>query len=108
MIDEVIPGSTAAAAGFKAGDILLALNGAKIAGAVAFIQAIASRKAGAELTIELRRGEDLRKEKVTLKGRPFEKSDAYEIIYGRWPAAPADCERSSPGPRERASIPPCS
>ena len=61
-------------------------NGAKIAGTGAFVQAIASRKAGAELTIELRRGDDLRQEKVTLKGRPFEKSDAYEVIYGAVPS----------------------
>jgi dienelactone hydrolase len=81
LIGEVIPGSTAEAAGFKAGDLLLTLNGAKIAGAGEFVHAIGSHKAGAELTIELRRGEDLRNEKVTLKGRPFEKSDAYEVVY---------------------------
>ncbi len=46
LIGEVIPDSTAAAGGFKAGDVLLALNGAKIASTTAFIQAIASRKAG--------------------------------------------------------------
>ena len=81
-IDEVIPDSTAAAAGFQKGDVLLALNHARIAGIGPFVQAIASRKAGAEVTIELRRGEDLRQEKVTLKGRPFERSDAYDVIYG--------------------------
>ena len=81
LIEQVIPGSTAEAAGFKAGDILLALNGAKISGPGALVQAIGGHKAGAELTIELRRGEDLRKEKVTLKGRPFEKSDAFEVVY---------------------------
>jgi pimeloyl-ACP methyl ester carboxylesterase len=85
-IDEVIPGSTAAAAGFQSGDILLALNGAKIDGLGAFIQAIAGRKAGAEVTIQVRRGEDLRQEKVQLKGRPFEKSDAYEVTYGAVPS----------------------
>jgi dienelactone hydrolase len=82
VIGEVFPGTSAEAAGFKAGDILLAANGAKIAGAVAFTQVIAARKAGAELTIELRRGDDLRKEKVTLKGRPVEKSDDFDITYG--------------------------
>ncbi len=81
LIDEVIPGSTAEAAGFKAGDVLLALNGTKVAGPGALVQAIGGHKAGAELTIELRRGDDLRKEKVTLKARPYEKSDAYEIVY---------------------------
>jgi pimeloyl-ACP methyl ester carboxylesterase len=81
-IDEVIPGSTAAAAGFQSGDVLLALDGVRINGLSTFVQAIAGRKAGAEVTIQLRRGEDLRQEKVTLKGRPFEKSDAYEVAYG--------------------------
>jgi len=82
MIGEVIPGSTAEAAGFKPGDILLTLDGAKIAGSSGFVQAIVGRKAGAEVTIERRRGDDLRNEKVTLKGRPLEKSDAYQVIYG--------------------------
>jgi uncharacterized protein len=82
LIEQVIPNSTAEAAGFKAGDVLLTFNGAKIASAGALVQAIAGRKAGAEATIELRRGDELRKEKLTLKGRPLETSDAYEIIYG--------------------------
>jgi pimeloyl-ACP methyl ester carboxylesterase len=86
LIDAVIPGSTAENAGFKAGDVLLALDGVKIAGATALVQAIASRKAGAEVTIELRRGDDVHKEKVTLKARPLEKSDAYEVVYGAVPS----------------------
>jgi uncharacterized protein len=85
-IEAVIPGSTAAAAGFQAGDVLLAVNGATIAGTGGFVQEISSRKAGAELTIELRRGEDLRQEKVTLKGRAFETSDVYEVTYGAVPS----------------------
>ena len=70
LIDEVIPGSTAEAAGFKAGDVLLALDGAKIAGPGALVQAIAGRKAGAEVTIELRRGDDLRQRKSDAQGAP--------------------------------------
>lgn len=86
VIGEVIPNSTAAATGFKAGDVLLALNDQKIASTGAFIQAISNQKAGAEVTIELRRGQESRKEKVTLKGRPFETSDAYDVIYGAVPS----------------------
>ena len=86
LIGEVIPDSTAAASRFQAGDLLLALNGTNISSPGALIQAIASRKAGAEVTIELRRGEETRNEKVTLKGRPFETSDAYEVIYGAVPS----------------------
>jgi pimeloyl-ACP methyl ester carboxylesterase len=86
MIETVIPGSTAAGAGFKSGDILLALDGAKIAGPGEFVQALAGRKSGATIALSFRRGDAVRTEKVTLKGRPLEKSDAYEIVYGSVPS----------------------
>ncbi len=82
LIGEVMGGSTAEAAGLKAGDVLLALNGAKIASPGAFVQAVSGRKAGAEITLELRRGDDVRTEKFALKGRPMERSDDFEILYG--------------------------
>src|ERR1700733_8016663 len=44
QIEAIIPGSTAEAAGFKAGDVLLTLDGAKIAGAVELVQSLAGRK----------------------------------------------------------------
>jgi pimeloyl-ACP methyl ester carboxylesterase len=81
-LGEIIPGSTAEATGFKAGDVLLAVDGTKIAGPGEFVRLIGGRKAGAVLTIEFRRGEAARAEKVTLKGRPLETSDAYEVAYG--------------------------
>jgi pimeloyl-ACP methyl ester carboxylesterase len=86
LIEVVFPGSTAEAAGFKAGDVLLTLDGVKIAGANDLVQKLAGRKAGALATVEFRRGDALRKEAVTLKGRPFEKSDAYEVVYGSVPS----------------------
>jgi pimeloyl-ACP methyl ester carboxylesterase len=86
QIDAVFPDSTAEAAGFKAGDVLLTLDGAKIAGAGDAVQKIAVRKAGAPATIEFRRGDTLGKKSVTLKGRPFEKSDAYEVVYDSVPS----------------------
>jgi pimeloyl-ACP methyl ester carboxylesterase len=82
VIDAIIPGSTAEAAGFKSGDVVLSLDGAKVTGAGGFVQAITSRKAGASVALGFRRGEELRTEKVMLKGRPLEKSDGYEVIYG--------------------------
>jgi S1-C subfamily serine protease len=75
LIEAVIPGSSAEAAGFKPGDVLLSLDGARIMGGGDAIQQFASRKAGAIVTIESRRGVALRKESITLKGRPLEKSD---------------------------------
>jgi dienelactone hydrolase len=85
-IDQVIPGSTAEAAGFQAGDVLVALNGTKITGANEFVRMIGGRKAGEGITIDLRRGEAARQEKITLKGRPLETSDAFEVVYGAVPS----------------------
>jgi dipeptidyl aminopeptidase/acylaminoacyl peptidase len=86
LIEAVIPGSTAEAAGFKGGDVLLTLDGTKIAGAVDAVQKIAARKAGALVTIEFRRGDTPVKKAITLKGRPFEESDACEVVYGSVPS----------------------
>jgi pimeloyl-ACP methyl ester carboxylesterase len=82
MIDRVIPGSTAEGAGFKSGDVILSLDGAKIAGANDLVRAIAGRKANTLVAIAFRRGDNLRTENVSLKGRPLEKSDDYETMYG--------------------------
>jgi pimeloyl-ACP methyl ester carboxylesterase len=86
LIDAVYPDSTAEAAGFQAGDVLLTLDGSKIMGAGDAVQKIAARKAGAVVTIEFRCGGTLSKKAITLKGRPFEKSDAYEVLYGSVPS----------------------
>ncbi len=85
-IEQVIPGSTAEAARFQAGDVLVALDGVKITGVGVFVRMIGGRKAGDGVTIDLRRGDAARKEKVTLKGRPLETSDAFEVIYGAVPS----------------------
>ena len=86
VIDAVIPGSSTGAAGFKPGDVLLTFDGVKIAGAAEIIQKIAARKAGASATIEFRRDGALRKVAFTLKARPLEKSDVFEILYGSVPS----------------------
>jgi pimeloyl-ACP methyl ester carboxylesterase len=81
-VEEIIAGSTAAEAGFKAGDILVALNGAKIVGTGEFVRAIGGLKAGTSVAIDFWRGDASSKSTITLKGRALEKSDAYEVIYG--------------------------
>jgi len=86
LLGEIIPSSTAEAAGFKAGDVLLTLDEKKLVNPGELIRLIGGRKAGAEVTIELRRGDGLQKKKVTLKGRPLEKSDVYEIVYDSVPS----------------------
>ena len=85
VIDRIIPGSTAEGAGFKSGDVILSIDGAKVEGANELVRAIAGRKANTSIAIAFRRGDALRTLNVTLKGRPLETSDDYETVYGAVP-----------------------
>ena len=105
LIGAVYPDSTAEAAGFQAGDVLLSLDGAKIMGAGDAVQKIAARKAGVVVTIEFRRGETLSKKAITLKARPFEKSDAYEVLYGTVPSRGGRLRTILTRPREEGKHP---
>lgn len=82
MIDQVIKDSTADGAGFQSGDVLLSLNGEKIAGISEFVRAIGRSKAETSVAISFRRGDSVRTENVKLKARPLETSDSYDVIYG--------------------------
>jgi pimeloyl-ACP methyl ester carboxylesterase len=81
-IGEIIAGTSAAKAGLRAGDVLLAVDGAKILGPSEFVRKVSGLKAGASIAIKFCRGEVHRTETVTLAGRPFEKSDDYDVVYG--------------------------
>jgi len=85
-VEAVIPGSTAADNGLQAGDVVVAFNGVKVAGPGEFVATIGGLKEGASVTIEVRRGDVVQKKDIKLKGRPFEASDAYEVIYGSVPS----------------------
>jgi pimeloyl-ACP methyl ester carboxylesterase len=82
LVNGVIPGSTAEAIGLKAGDVILAVDGAKMEGPSAVIRAIGRHKGGESATIDYRRGDEALKREVTLQGRPLESSDAHEVEYG--------------------------
>jgi pimeloyl-ACP methyl ester carboxylesterase len=85
-VREVFPDSSAAAAGFRAGDILLAVGGRKVSQPAQFVAAIAERKAGETLTVEFARDGKRSEKELTLKGRPIERSDAYDVIYSSVPS----------------------
>ena len=86
VIEQVIKGSTADGAGFQSGDVLLSLNGEKIAGVSEFIRAIGKSKADVSIAIAFRRSDAVRTENVKLKARPLETSDAYDVSYGSVPS----------------------
>jgi pimeloyl-ACP methyl ester carboxylesterase len=81
-VDAVIPGSTAEAIGLKPGDVIVAIDGAKVEGPGGVIRAIGKHKAGDPSTIEYRRGDESLKQDLTLKGRPLERIDDREVEYG--------------------------
>src|SRR5262249_57118011 len=45
LLEQVIPGTSAAEAGFKAGDVILAVNGARVTGIPMFLEKIAAARA---------------------------------------------------------------
>lgn len=81
-ITEVIPGSTAEAAGIEAGDVLVAVGEAPAASPAEVVRSLAGKKAGDELALTyLHDGERVDKT-VALRPLPFETSEAYEVEYG--------------------------
>jgi S1-C subfamily serine protease len=60
-VDAVILGSTAADTGLLAGDVVVAVDGVKVAGPSECVRTIAGLKEGAALTVEFRRGEVVQK-----------------------------------------------
>jgi pimeloyl-ACP methyl ester carboxylesterase len=81
VVQQVFPGSTAEAAGLRNGDVLTSLAGRPVGDAIAFVTGMSGRKGGDAVRIAWSRdGEPLDKE-VTLKDRPRETSDAYDVVY---------------------------
>jgi S1-C subfamily serine protease len=58
LINEVLPGSPAAAAELQAGDVITAINGTPLADAAALRDAISALEIGAALTLDVTRGDE--------------------------------------------------
>jgi pimeloyl-ACP methyl ester carboxylesterase len=85
VLEHVFPGSTAEAAGLRAGDVVTGLAGRPVDGPAAFVAAMAGRKAGDPVRIAWSRGGEATEKDVTLRERPRESSEAYEVTYGSVP-----------------------
>jgi len=79
---EVPTGSTAEEAGLKPGDVILAINGAPIAGPPEFAGVVRGFKAGERVEVTLVRAGERATKAAVLKELPRESSDAYDVIYG--------------------------
>jgi len=77
VVRSVMTGSPAAAAGLKADDVIVSLDGDKIGNPSAFVDAIGRRKPGDAIVLEVKRGNESLKVSVTLGENPDKKGVAY-------------------------------
>lgn len=82
VVREVIPGSTAAAAELQAGDVVIAFGDTPIDGPPALVRAMSQVRAGSTETLRLVRGGETVTRTVTVRERPRESSDEFDVIYG--------------------------
>jgi CubicO group peptidase (beta-lactamase class C family)/dienelactone hydrolase len=82
VLEKVFPDTSAADAEFKAGDVILAIDGAKLTGVPMFLDKMAKARAGDVLTLAFVRDGVKADKRVTLQEMPREKGDGYEVVYG--------------------------
>lgn len=82
LIADVIPNSTAAAAGWQKGDLLTDLNGTSTGEINAVFDALSKLKSGDQFTYTLLRSGKQQKGKAKLKGWAFESYPDLEMEYG--------------------------
>lgn len=83
VVRMAVPNLPAAAAGFQAGDVLVAVDGQKIAATPEFISRVGAHKAGEAVKIDFVRDGAPRSATVTLTERPRETSAEWDVIYGQ-------------------------
>jgi hypothetical protein len=81
VLEKVFPDTSAADARFKAGDVVLAVNGTGVAGIPDFLKKVEESRAGDVLVLEFVRAAVRSEQRVTLKEMPREKGDGYEVTY---------------------------
>lgn len=82
LVDGVLPESIADDIGLKAGDVILELDGKPLSRPVQVVEFVATHRAGSAAEIKWSHDGKVTAKTITLKGRPREKSEAYDIVYG--------------------------
>jgi pimeloyl-ACP methyl ester carboxylesterase len=81
-VRDVIAGSAAEAAGVRPGDVLLAINDVAVKTPAEAVTTVGRGKAGDVLALALVRDTKPLTLRVTLKERPRESSETFEVVYG--------------------------
>lgn len=81
VINEVMPDGTAAGAGARAGDVLLAIGDEDIVGGAALGAVMRRYRAGDEAAVKVSRGGETVALDFVFKPRPAETSDDFAILY---------------------------
>ncbi|MBV6439694.1 MAG: Protein TolB [Saprospiraceae bacterium] len=82
LIQNVIPASTAEAAGIQRGDVLLELDGREVNSPDEAVRMVGAYRAGQTLQYKLIRNGKTLLEKTTIQGLPREKYPDLEVTYG--------------------------
>jgi pimeloyl-ACP methyl ester carboxylesterase len=81
LIEAVIPDTTAADGGIRPGDVLIAINGRNVGGVEEAISAIAVMSAAQKADVSLVRGGQPIVLSMTLKERPRDRGDNFDVLY---------------------------
>lgn len=81
VIQRILPGTSAADAGFEVGDVVLAVAGIEVPDFAAFLERMAGTRAGDVVAFEVVRDGRREERPATLKEMPREKGDGYDVRY---------------------------
>ncbi|MCK6694499.1 MAG: PDZ domain-containing protein, partial [Thermoanaerobaculia bacterium] len=105
LIQRVIPGSTAEAAGFQRGDVLLDLDGKAINTPNEAVAAVAGYRAGQTLRYTLIRGGKTISTQTVMQGLPKEQYTDLDVSYGTVKAGDAQLRTILTKPRKDGKLP---
>jgi pimeloyl-ACP methyl ester carboxylesterase len=81
LVQEVLPGSTAEEGGFRAGDLVLAMEGRPVQGLPAFIEQIGRTPAGQRFQVTFLREGKRETKPVTMRERPRDRGENFDVLY---------------------------
>ena len=79
---QIFPGTSAADALFKAGDVVLAVDGARLTGIPMFLDRMSKARAGDVLRVDVVRDGVRLEQRATMREMPREKGEGYDVMYG--------------------------